>query len=189
MQNRNIFDSANNMLRPNIGAVVVGLLPSGRREGQEYVALNPTRQDNNLGSFRINLNTGQWQDFATGDGGWDIVSLYAYLSGISQYQAARELLGNDYKNVIPFAPKPPKVTEKPISDYIGKIWRGCSNDKAIVAAYFKSRGITCELPPTIKEHSSLYHKPNNSKYLAMVAAVTIWPGKAITGLHRTATWL
>ncbi|MDA0781242.1 MAG: toprim domain-containing protein [Rickettsiales bacterium] len=140
-----------------------------------------------MGSFKVNLVSCEWSDFATGDAGGDLVSLYAYLKGISQYQAARELLGNA-KNIIPFAPKvpkAPKVNENSLSDYVGKIWRGCGGDNSIVAAYLKSRGITGAIPPTIKEHSSLYHKPSNSKHPAMVAAVTIWPNKTILGLHRT----
>ena|SRR5215207_7867134 len=66
-------------------------LPNGRRKGHEYVALNPRRNDRHLGSFRINLSTGRWSDFATGDRGGDVVSLAAYLAGISQVEAARKL--------------------------------------------------------------------------------------------------
>jgi hypothetical protein len=66
-------------------------LPRGRREGPEYVALNPTRCDRHLGSFRINLHTGRWADFATGDGGGDPVSLAAYLSRLGQIEAAERL--------------------------------------------------------------------------------------------------
>jgi hypothetical protein len=66
-------------------------LTTGRRHGREYVALNPTRPDRRLGSFRINLTTGKWADFATGDRGGDPVSLAAYLFGLSQGEAARRL--------------------------------------------------------------------------------------------------
>lgn len=66
-------------------------LPGGFRQGQEYVVRNPLRADRRPGSFRINLCTGRWADFATGDKGGDPVSLYAYLNGLSQIQAAREL--------------------------------------------------------------------------------------------------
>jgi hypothetical protein len=59
--------------------------------GAEYVALNPTRADKRLGSFRINLGTGRWADFATGDAGGDPVSLYAYLHDLRQIDAARRL--------------------------------------------------------------------------------------------------
>ncbi len=66
-------------------------LPGGKFRGQEYIARNPRREDRNLGSFSINTATGKWCDFATGDRGSDPVSLYAYLRGIGQAEAAREL--------------------------------------------------------------------------------------------------
>ena len=53
-------------------------LPSGRYKGHEFYALNPTRADKHLGSFVVNTHTGQWSDFATGDSGGDLISLYAY---------------------------------------------------------------------------------------------------------------
>jgi hypothetical protein len=59
--------------------------------GSEWIALNPTRADRRLGSFKINLYTGRWADFATGDAGGDLVSLRAYLDGIRQGQAARRI--------------------------------------------------------------------------------------------------
>jgi putative DNA primase/helicase len=36
------------------------LVPNGRFEGREYVALNPSRADESLGSFKINWHTGVW---------------------------------------------------------------------------------------------------------------------------------
>ncbi len=66
-------------------------LPDGMRTRGEYVALNPRRPDRHKGSFKINLNTGVWCDFASGDKGGDPVSLYAYLNGISQFEALKKL--------------------------------------------------------------------------------------------------
>jgi hypothetical protein len=67
-------------------------LPGGRIEGTEYVALNPRRLDHRPGSFKINLATGQWADFAIeGARGGDVVSLAAYLGGIGQVEAADRL--------------------------------------------------------------------------------------------------
>lgn len=66
-------------------------LPDGRREGREWVARNPRRADRRPGSFKANLHTGRWADFATGDAGGDPISLIAYLEGLSQVEAAREL--------------------------------------------------------------------------------------------------
>lgn len=66
-------------------------LPDGRREGNEWVARNPRRADRSLGSFRVNMNTGRWADFATDDRGGDVVSLAAYLAGTGQAEAAHNL--------------------------------------------------------------------------------------------------
>jgi putative DNA primase/helicase len=65
--------------------------PGGRIQGREYVALNPTRSDSQAGSFSVNLDTGVWKDFATGDNGGDLVALVAYLEGVKQGEAAQRL--------------------------------------------------------------------------------------------------
>ncbi|WP_448192726.1 hypothetical protein [Azospirillum sp. sgz301742] len=85
------FDRINRAAVAALPALLVRWLPGGRREGHEYIALNPRRADRRLGSFRINMNTGRWADFATDDGGGDPISLAAYLAGISQADAARHL--------------------------------------------------------------------------------------------------
>ena len=72
-------------------ALLTRWLPSGHREGREWVALNPRRGDQHLGSFRINLDTGRWADFATEDRGGDPISLLAFLNDCSQLDAARDL--------------------------------------------------------------------------------------------------
>ena len=87
------FDRINRCVLAELQALLERLLPGGRREGREYVALNPTRHDRHLGSFRINMRTGRWADFATGDRGGDIVSLAAYLSHLRQSDAADKLAG------------------------------------------------------------------------------------------------
>jgi hypothetical protein len=64
-------------------------LPDGKRHGREFVAKNPTRADRSAGSFRINVVTGKWADFATGDRGIGVISLGAYLFRLTQPEAAR----------------------------------------------------------------------------------------------------
>lgn len=66
-------------------------LPNGRLEGQEWVALNPRRHDRNLGSFKVNLKSGVWKDFASGDSGSDLISLNAFLMDTGQGRAAQAL--------------------------------------------------------------------------------------------------
>ncbi|WP_395696633.1 hypothetical protein [Methylocella sp.] len=75
-------------------------LPDGRREGHEWVACNPTRTDRRRGSFKLNLNSGRWGDFASGDAGGDLISLAAYLFGLTQVEAARKIA--DMLGIDPF---------------------------------------------------------------------------------------
>jgi hypothetical protein len=72
--------------------IVPALLPHGRREGREWIALNPRRTDRRLGSFRVRLDAGLWADFALNNVcGGDLISLTAYVSNISQKEAALSL--------------------------------------------------------------------------------------------------
>ena len=67
-------------------------LSDGHRQGHEWVARNPRRNDRHVGSFKINLRSGRWADFAAGDAGGDLVSLLAFLRGWTQSRAALEIL-------------------------------------------------------------------------------------------------
>ena len=86
------FTQVKNSLKGHEEAILKHLLPTGQTAGSEYIALNPTRNDKNRGSFRINTRTWKWADFATGDKGSDIISLYAYIKSVNQLTAAKELL-------------------------------------------------------------------------------------------------
>jgi hypothetical protein len=71
-------------------------LPDGRKEAGEWVARNPKRADHRPGSFKVNLSSGRWGDFAAGDKGGDLISLGAWLFNLRQDEAARrvaEMLG------------------------------------------------------------------------------------------------
>ena len=86
------FTQVKNFLKGHEEAILRQLLPTGKRAGSEYIALNPKRSDAHLGSFKINTTTYKWADFATGDKGGDIISLYAYIKSVNQLVAAQELL-------------------------------------------------------------------------------------------------
>jgi putative DNA primase/helicase len=85
------FEAINRAAGANGRTLVERLVPGGRFRSLEYRPLNPRRNDNKAGSFSINYRTGQWGDFATGDKGGDFVSLVAYVKGIEQCEAARDL--------------------------------------------------------------------------------------------------
>jgi hypothetical protein len=86
-----LFARVNAAALPRLESLCRDWTHRGRKSGMEYVALNPTRADTRLGSFRINLQSGRWADFATGDAGGDPVSLYAYLHNMRQIEAAKSL--------------------------------------------------------------------------------------------------
>lgn len=85
------FDTIKAAALASIEPVLNQWAPGGKRQGHEYLALNPTRSDSKAGSFSINLNTGAWADFATGDKGGDLVALVAYVEGKKQGEAAQLL--------------------------------------------------------------------------------------------------
>ncbi|WP_110669992.1 toprim domain-containing protein [Salinicola halophilus] len=64
-------------------------LPQGSRQGSEWVARNVARGDRASGSFGVSLVSGKWNDFADRSAhGGDLVSLYSYLHGCRQVDAA-----------------------------------------------------------------------------------------------------
>jgi putative DNA primase/helicase len=85
------FDGINRAALSSGRSLLESLLPGGRFRSLEYVVRNPRRADQHPGSFTINYKTGIWKDFATGDGGGDLISLVAFTRGTSQGDAAREL--------------------------------------------------------------------------------------------------
>lgn len=101
MRNRLDFAAINRAALNALPNLVTRWAPSGHFDGPEWVACNPTRDDRRPGSFKINTNSGVWSEFATGDGGSDPISLYAYLfTNDDQGEAARKLadeLGVDGK--------------------------------------------------------------------------------------------
>lgn len=85
------FPEVNELGLANIDDVLenLGLAEGGKLVGKEFQMLNPNRDDGNLGSFSINIETGVWKDFAGGDEakGGDVISLVAYILDVNQYVA------------------------------------------------------------------------------------------------------
>ncbi len=67
------------------------LVGNGKIEGGDYVALNPKRNDNRLGSFRIDVQTGRFHDFATGDRGGSILDLASFVYDCDLLTAVQKL--------------------------------------------------------------------------------------------------
>jgi hypothetical protein len=71
--------------------IIQRLLPGGKRQGDEWVVRNPTRADNKAKSFSINMRTGVWADFATGETGADMIDLYQLINGGTNVDAKNAL--------------------------------------------------------------------------------------------------
>lgn len=108
------FSSLAGHLLAQAPVLVPQWLPAGKRSGHEWVV-------GGLGgdagtSLSINLNTGLWMDFATGDKGGDLISLYAAIHSLKQIEAAKELGAED--GFVRAAPTPPprklRVIDQPL---------------------------------------------------------------------------
>lgn len=85
------YEGINTVALSSARSLLPNLIPGGTFRSLEYVAKNPRRNDQRPGSFLVNYKTGKWKDFASGDGGSDLISLMAYVRGSGQGEAAREL--------------------------------------------------------------------------------------------------
>lgn len=195
------------LLTARIRDLVQQLLPDGREERGEWVALNPTRGDRRPGSFRIHLHgmrAGVWADFATDDAG-DALSLVAYVRyGGNLRDAiawARSYLGLE-SGPVPAAVKreiPPPVDdaqraaeEKGRREGALKIflaaWPGLKGTP--VEHYLAGRRIELarlgRQPRALRFHPELWNRESGAHWPAMVAAVSNDAGEH-TATHRT--WL
>jgi len=91
------FKGINNSAMSKIRTLLEVWLPEGKYQGNEYVAINPTRADSKTGSFKINTSTAKWSDFAEGDNaqGGDLISLKKYLEGLPSQKAAAIALAEE----------------------------------------------------------------------------------------------
>lgn len=115
------FDRIKTAALASIDSVLGTWVPGGKVQGREYLPLNPKRSDSKSGSFSINLDTGAWSDFATGDKGGDLVALVAYIDGVKQTDAAKKLAGYLGLNIEQLVPAKQAVASSP--DHKPATWR------------------------------------------------------------------
>ena len=173
-------------------------LVNGKKQGNEFVCLNPRREDKHLGSFSYNLRSHVWSEFATGEGGGGIISFWEYVRGVDYYTAAAELsawlglgdtvcIGGDYKS--PYYERTPPKVSKPSnpSQYIDDLWSQSNPaEDTVVETYLRFRGFTGIIPPSIRCLSDHWHKEKGQKFPVMISAVYrgLETAKPVA-LHRT----
>ncbi|OPX89039.1 MAG: hypothetical protein A4E53_01647 [Pelotomaculum sp. PtaB.Bin104] len=126
------FKALNSALLPNADLLLSEFLPGGKVIGQEYTCAS--LQGGVGQSCRINVRTGLWSDFATGESGGDIISLYAKIKGVSQVDSAQYLASrvnfpvpavveNEPKIILPPPGTPaPNIKLKKYSCFPSAIW-------------------------------------------------------------------
>ena len=103
---RSLFHKSNGGNRVDFGVINARLLadylgtlkqwlPNGKRIGQEWCVGSLAGEPGQ--SLKINIHSGVWADFATGDKGGDPVSLFAAIFSITQSDAAIRLGGLKWK--------------------------------------------------------------------------------------------
>jgi hypothetical protein len=85
------FDGLARQLLASAETHLASWLPAGRKRGNSWVAGDLSGAAGQ--SLKVNITTGAWADFATGDHGSDLVSLYAAIYSLPMGEAYRELGG------------------------------------------------------------------------------------------------
>ena len=85
------FSEVKKRYREDPIAILKRIIGAGRVEGGDYVALNPRRCDKKAGSFRIDIASGKFHDFATGDRGGSVIDLAAFVFNCDIATAAQKL--------------------------------------------------------------------------------------------------
>ena len=186
---RDRFERLNATLLPQLPALVKQWLPSGHAVGVEWTAINPRRHDRRPGSFRVNLRSGRWADFAAGEAGGDPVSLYAYLfTEGRQGVAARALDGGKTAVRSVDAAKVAKAAN-PDAGEARRIARACAIYAAAgpisgaAEAYLIGRGLQ-PVPAWTRLRTAVLRYPDAGEHPAVIAPLMRVDG-ALEGIQRT----
>ncbi len=162
------FRNIKEKYRENPLPILRELVGQGRIEGNDYVALNPRRNDKHRGSFRIDIATGKFYDFATGDRGGSVIDLAAFVYNCGIVEVAQRL-----ESLFPFLARQPLAVQGTLAKKkevdIYYIWR-----KSTVAEheYLKNKKISLgnALVNSYKGQSRLvipltdFIQPNHSEF-------------------------
>ena len=115
--------------------------PGGKLIGREYTAGSVRGGPGD--SFRFNIEKGAWADFATGEKGGDMISLYAAIQGMKNGEAAKRLA--DLLNYnLSDAPYKQQVAPKVTVNYqIGNPPKDVEEPAMITSRYGKPTGAWC----------------------------------------------
>lgn len=112
------------------------LLPAGRQRGDEFEVGGLTGDTGK--SMKINTREGLWKDFESGDGGHDLIALWAAVKGLRMVEAKQEAerwLGVEYRKPAPVSVPVAAKQEDDRGDWWKSVPKTASWD------YFDSDGV------------------------------------------------
>ncbi len=190
------------LLAERVEALCRDLLPAGRREGPEWRCGSVQGEaGRSLGVHLAGPKAGIWADFASGGGG-DLLDLVKAAHGLDTPAAldwARDWLGiGDGPAPAPRRPPDRRQDDGAESgparnaEFARRIWSDARPIAGTVAeTYLRGRGITCQLPPSLRFTPQLRYRPSGRDFPAMIGAVQLdQPGQdkaPVVAVHRT--WL
>lgn len=205
------IDAIVDMMRARILDLVALWKLQGHRDGHDFVAYNPLRNDRSLGSFKVAIDgpyKGMVKDFAGADATWSPLSFTAELwFGGDQSKAlkwARAWLGLDGTDPesLTKTRAAVEIQDKRQKDHEGKIARTrayakrlylSGSDQVIgspVDLYLQGRGIALARFPfpvrCLRYHPALHNGESDRAWPAMLAPIVASTGDFL-GVHRT--WL
>lgn len=151
----------------------------------------------------FNMESGKWFDFKSGRGGFDLISLYAFLKGMTNNNAFKELsnrIGNE-RGALGMDLKanssrqegrrdthihPPETDENVMKPEPKEKWE---NAKALiegdaVSRYLKGRGINTKTD-SIRFSEAEWNSETKTLMPCMISNVCLWPRTETTAVHRT----
>lgn len=204
-----------NLLSADMPRLINALGISGKRSGNNFMGINPTRADSKPGSFVICQSGGKagtWSEFATGDGGgpmalihyirggewsgtFDFARKFLAIGGALDAAETRRLANQAEKNRIMAESKIATENDKKIRTAKAMFINASRiqpND--MVASYLGGRGIKLPITDIYGDKrmpgvriDNLMHAPTGDKHPCMIAPIfTNYNGSQhITGVHRT----
>ena len=107
------FDYVNDRALSQIESLLLAWLPNGVRNGNEYTVGSKYGEAGKSMSIRLSGDkAGYWSDFATGDSGTDLISLYAYIHDIEQGAALKAVAGDLAIDLHKLSPAPTAKRDK-----------------------------------------------------------------------------
>ncbi|WP_394728181.1 CHC2 zinc finger domain-containing protein [Altererythrobacter sp. GH1-8] len=159
---------------------VVGAVAKLRRAGGEWKCCCPLHPDRSP-SFTIYKGGERFQCFGCGAQG-DVLDFVRALHGVDMHEAARMLGAGDLPVVT--IPSLPAKQEHDRTDEALAIWRAAQPIEGTLAeAYLRNRGITCDLPPSLR-YAELPYGKSGPDYPCLIACVSSSQGP-LQGIQRT----